>query len=563
MLVGLVIFAQLYMVQIVRGESYAIRAERQHVRPTSDIFDRGSIYFKTKDGEKISAASLRSGYKIAIQPKNITHPEDVYNNLGIYLDLDEDFYISRAEKRDDPYEEIAKRVDYETGQKIRHLDINGVSIIPENWRYYPANDLAAHSIGFVAFGGQDDVLRGQYGLERYYEDVLSRDNEKVFSNFFVEMFSNVSDSITEGSTPKGSLVTTIDPDVQGFVADEMETLRHRWSSKMTGAIIMDPKTGAIRSMALSPNFDLNEFSKVESASIFTNHLVESVYEMGSIVKPLTMAIGLDTNSVTPETTYDDKGSLTLNTETIYNHDKKVRGIVSMQEILNQSLNTGAAFVVSRVGNEVFADYMKKLLERKTGIDLPGEQTSLLSNLNSNHDIEYATASYGQGIAMTPITMIRALATLANGGKLVTPYLVDSIEYDLGFSKNIAPNPDDFEQVFSEDTTEKVSRMLTIAVDEALRGGTASLDNYSVAAKTGTAQIARTDAAGYYDDRYLHSFFGYFPAYDPEFIIFLYDVEPIGAPFASDTLTEPFMNIVKFLINHYEIPADRGSKTKTE
>lgn len=562
LVVALVIFAQLYIVQIVRGETYSQRSERQHVRPTSNIFDRGSIYFQTKDGEQIGAASLRSGYKIAIVPKNITHPEDVYNNLGFYLDLDEEFYISRAEKRDDPYEEIAKRVDYETGQKIKDLRINGVSIIPENWRYYPANDLAAHALGFVAFGGDDNQLRGQYGLERYYEDVLSRDHSRVFSNFFVEMFSGVGKSVSNSesgsneSSLRGSLVTTIDPDIQSFVANELKDLRSKWGSKTVGAIVMNPQTGAIKSMALNPTFNLNEFNLVDNASIYTNHLVESVYEMGSIVKPLTVAIGLDTGSITAETTYNDKGSLTLNTETIYNYDKRGRGVVPMQEILNQSLNTGVAFIESRVGNDAFADYMKRLFGGITGIDLPGEQWPLLSNLDSKNDIEYATASYGQGIAMTPVSITRALATLGNGGKLVTPHLVEKIEYDLGFSKDVSPDPKDFEQIFSEETSEEISRMLTIVVDEALRGGTVALDNYSIAAKTGTAQIARDGAAGYYDDRFLHSFFGYFPAYDPEFIVFLYNIEPVGAQYASETLTEPFMNIAKFLINHYEIPADR-------
>jgi stage V sporulation protein D (sporulation-specific penicillin-binding protein) len=556
LLIALIMVTQLYLVQVVRGEAYSKRAERQHLRPSSDTFDRGSIYFMTKDGEKINAATLKSGYKIAISPNLISYPEDVFNNLNFYLDLDIEDYLSRAEKTDDPYEEIAKRVDYEIGQKIIDLDMTGVSIIDQNWRYYPANDLAAHTIGFVSFN--EDRLQGQYGLERYYDDVLSRDHSNVFSNFFVEMFSNIGDVVNDESTPKGSLITTIDPDIQGFVANELGQLRQDWNSKKVGAIVMNPKTGAVRAMGLNPNFNLNEFNLVDSSSIFNNHLVESVYEMGSIMKPITMAIGLDQDAVSAETTYNDKGSLTVNTETIYNYDKKARGIVSMQEVLNQSLNTGVAFVVGQVGKNVFADYMKNVFAEKTGIDLPNEAAPLLANLNSPNDIEYITASYGQGIAISPISITRALATLGNGGKLVTPYLVEEIEYDLGFSKKVAPDPDEFPQIFKPETSEEISRMLITVVDDALRGGTVALNNYSIAAKTGTAQIAKEGAAGYYDDRYLHSFFGYFPAYDPEYIVFLYNIEPIGARYASETLTEPFMNIAKFLINHSNIPADRDS-----
>jgi len=318
---------------------------------------------------------------------------------------------------------------------------------------------------------------------------------------------------------------------------------------------MDPNTGAIRAMALSPNFDLNKFNLVDDSSIYKNDLIESVYEMGSIVKPLTLSIGLDTNSITPTTTYDDKGYISLNKKTIWNHDKTAHGITSMQQVLNQSLNTGAGYVEQRTGNKVFADYMAKLFGEKTGIDLPGEQGAILyPNLSSKNDIEYITASYGQGIAMSPISVTRALAALGNGGKLVTPHIVSRIEYDMGFSKEITyPEP---VQIFKPETSEAITRMLITVVDGSLRGGQFSMNNYSIAAKTGTAQIPDKAKAGYYDDRFLHSFFGYFPAYDPKFIVFLYQTEPNSSQYAADTLTEPFMNIAKFLINYYEIPADR-------
>jgi cell division protein FtsI/penicillin-binding protein 2 len=292
---------------------------------------------------------------------------------------------------------------------------------------------------------------------------------------------------------------------------------------------------------------------VESLSVFNNQLVEGVYEMGSIVKPLTVAIGLDTGAITPTTTYEDRGQLTADGYTIYNYDKKVRGVVDMQEVLSKSLNTGVSFVVSRVGNEEFSEYLLRLIGEPTGIDLPKEGSPLVSNLKNNRDIEFMTASYGQGIAMTPIAITRALAALGNGGYLVSPHVVSKIEYEVGVSKVIKPEKG--AQVFSQKTSEDISRMLTRVVDEALAGGTVALPRHSVAAKTGTAQIARP-GGGYLEDQFLHSFFGYFPAFEPQFIVFLYHVNPKGAEYASQTLTDPFMNITKFLINYYEIPPDR-------
>ena len=557
LLVVLVIIFQLYRVQIVQGETYSKRANNQHSQPTSEIFDRGNIYFTNKDGEKISAATLKTGYTIAINPKNLENPEDLYNNLGFYIDLDEDFYISRADRPDDPYEEIAHKVSYEDGQKILDLDINSLYALRENWRFYPGKDLASHVIGFVAY--DEDDFNGRYGLERQYNDLLERDNDSLFNNFFAEFFSSNEQKIKEEKV-SGSLVTTINPEVQSFVQKEIDGLYQKWNSKKIGAIVMDPQSGEIFSMALAPTFDLNEFNLVEDPLIYTNDLVEGVYEMGSIMKPLTMAIGLDTDSVTPETTYNDKGSLTMDEYTVRNYDHKARGIVDMQAVLNNSLNTGVAFVVSQVGKDIFTNYIKKLIGEKTEIDLPGEVESLISNLDTGIGIEYVTASYGQGIAMSPISITRALASLGNGGKLVKPHFVKEIEYDIGVTKKVEiPEP---VQVFKKETSEEISRMLVNVVDEALRGGNVALNNYSIAAKTGTAQIP-SPQGGYYEDKFLHSFFGYFPAYDPRFIIFLYHIEPQGAQYASETLTEPFMNMTKFLINHYDIEPDRDGKENEE
>jgi cell division protein FtsI (penicillin-binding protein 3)/stage V sporulation protein D (sporulation-specific penicillin-binding protein) len=323
---------------------------------------------------------------------------------------------------------------------------------------------------------------------------------------------------------------------------------------MTGAIIMDPNTGSIYAMNAVPTFDLNSR---QDATIeeFRNPLVEDVYEMGSIIKPLTMAAGLDSGAITRSSSYYDAGFITLNDYTIKNFDGKGRGTVPMQEILNQSLNTGVSWIVTQMGKEKFRTYFTNYgLGEETGIDLPGEAQGLVENLQSPRDVEYATASFGQGIALTPVETIRALASLANGGKLVTPHLADRIEYDDGTIEKIAyPEP---KQILKEETSEEISRMLSVVVDDALRGGNVALPNHSIGAKTGTAQMADSAGGGYYEDRYLHSFFGYFPAFEPRFIVFMYTVEPQNVRYASETLTDPFMEIARFLINYYSIPPDR-------
>ena len=550
--VALVFISKLYLIQVVHSQEYRDRADRQYVRPNQSVFDRGSIFFQTKDGEKIAAATLESGFTLAITPKLIKDDLDAYEKINSVFPLDKEDFLAKAGKKTDPYEEIAKHVPQDVGLKIDDFKIAGVRVYKDRWRFYPGASLASQTLGFLSFKG--DNLKAQYGLEREYDNILSRSNDAVFANFFVELFSNINKTVLKKEDLEGSVVTTVDPVVQGALEKKVADLQSQYRSKLTGGIIMNPKNGEIYAMAAAPSFDPNNFQEEKSVGVFGNPNVENVYEMGSIVKALTMASGIDAGVVTPETKYDDKGFVTLNQATFYNFDRKGRGVVNMQEVLNQSLNTGVAFVVSKLGHEKFRDYMYSFgLGEKTGIDLPNEATSLVKNLQSPRDIEYATASFGQGIAISPIQTIRALSALGNGGTLVTPHIVKKIDYRIGVSRDVS-YPEG-RRVLKPETSTAITKMLVTVFDKALLNGKIKMEHYSMAAKTGTAQIA--DGHGkYIEGNYLHSFFGYFPAYDPKFIVFLFTVEPQGVEYASHTLAEPYSDIAKFLINYYQVPPDR-------
>jgi len=552
-LIAVLLITKLFVVQIIHGEEYTEKADRQYISSTSSIFNRGSIYFTKKDGKRVSAATLRSGFTVAINPSKLTNPSEVFNALSPLISIESDLFFIKASKKSDPYEEIARRVDEETILRIKKLNLNGVVITKDRWRFYPAKNMGAHLLGFVGYSG--NTLAGRYGLERYYDDVLVRNEENLYVNFFAEVFSNISSSFFNKMEREGSLVTSIDLSVQGMLEDTLEVLTEKWNSDATGGIILDPSSGEIYAMASLPTFDPNYFNTVSNPLVFSNPITENVFEMGSIIKPLTMAAGLDAGVITVETEYEDKGYVESDGSRIENYDGKGRGIVPMQEILSQSLNTGAAFIMQKLGKDNFRKYMLALgLGEETGIDLPGEVSGLVENLNSTRDIEYITASFGQGIAMTPIETARALSALGNGGVMITPHIVKKIDYVMGGSRTLAYS--DGDRVFKEETSEDITRMLVKVVDEALLRGKVKLPNYSIAAKTGTAQIARPDTGGYYKNRFLHSFFGYFPAYEPKFLVFLYTINPKGVRYASQTLTYPFMDITKFLLNYYEIPPDR-------
>lgn len=440
------------------------------------------------------------------------------------------------------------------GQPILAATLRDVGTTTDHQRFYPGGSLAARTLGFVAYNN-DNEQKGRYGLERYYESVLGRQDDNLYRNFFVELFGAAQGALS-GENEKGDLITTIEPSVQGELERTLKEYEDTWHPKLSGGIVMDPQTGAVVAMALSPTFDLNEFNHEDDATIYANPMAQNVYEMGSIMKPLTMAAGIDSGAVTETTTYNDTGCITVDTKKICNYDGKARGVIPMQEILSQSLNVGASFVATKMGPSVMRDYFLNhyKLNEETGIDLPGEVHGLTDNLGGHQAVEFDTASFGQGLAVTPIEMARALAVLANGGKLVTPHLASAIKEESGLTRELGWGEP--KQVLKPETVTTVTRMLTNVVDGPLANGALKMEHWSIAAKTGTAQIANPAGGGYYPDKYLHSFFGYFPSYDAKFVVFLFAVEPKGAPYASQTWAPPFKSLTQFLINYYNIPPDR-------
>ena len=538
----------------MNSSTYAEAANRQYATPTGDIFERGTIYFTRKDGENVSAAIQTSGYKVALDNNKLTNPEDAYQKLSLHINLDREVFLAKANKKNDQYEEVANRLSQGQADSISALKILGVNIFKEKWRIYPGGRLAAHTLGLIGYLG--DELAGRYGLEREYDAELSRDNKNLYVNFFAEVFSNLNNFFAEEGKD-GTIITTIEPSVQDFLEERISQVQGKYSSDSIGGIIMDPRDGSIYAMSVKPDFNPNDFSGVRDVSIFSNPLVENVLEWGSVVKPLVMAAALNENVVTAKTTYNDTGSVVVEKKEIFNFDKKGRGPgTTMQEVLGQSLNTGMVFVYQKLGKEKMREYLLSFgVDKKTGIDLPNETAGLVSNiLTSPRNIEYANASFGQGIALTPVAMARALAALGNGGYLVVPHVASEIKYNDGTSKEMLyPTT---KTKISKETGEEITRMLVEVMDKSLRSGTVKIEHHSVAVKTGTAQVANNISGGYYEDKHIHSFFGYFPAYNPRFMVLLYAINPKGSLYASDTWTDPFVQITKFLLNYYEVPPDR-------
>jgi cell division protein FtsI/penicillin-binding protein 2 len=579
---ALILAAKLYDVQILQSKTYAQIANHQYIRPDTVIFDRGSIYFQSKDGTRLAMATVKDGFAISINPKLLTNPSSAYSAMAKIFSaststspsvlISKANFMAKAANENTSFQEVAVKVDKNTGTAIAALDIPGVSVYEDDWRYYPGDSMASQVIGLTgesAESGQapdattttpaSPVISGQYGIERSYDDVLTRNTNSLYVNFFAQLFSNIKSTVFENQPMQGDVVSTIDPTVQNYLEQEIVKTEGIWKSDEVGGIVIDPNTGAIVAMGHWPDFNGNDTSDVTDPSVFSDPLVEHIYEMGSIIKPLTMSAGIDSGAITAATTYNDTGCITVNGSKICNYDGKARGVIPMQEILSQSLNVGASWIATTMGiatqNKYFQSYG---LGSTTGIDLPNEAHGDIVNLSTNRQLEHDEAAFGQGIAMSPLATVRALSAIANGGLLVTPHVVSEIDYTTLGTKNVMPNPATFPRVLQKSTTDIVTQMLVNVVDRVMVKAHPEtlVPHYSIASKTGTAQIANPAGGGYYTDRYLHSFFTYFPASNPRYLVFMYQVYPKGAEYASATLTDPVFEITKFLINYYTIPPDR-------
>ncbi|MGM0482687.1 MAG: peptidoglycan D,D-transpeptidase FtsI family protein, partial [Patescibacteria group bacterium] len=361
---GIAVFAiavggRLFFVQVVEADKYISQAEDQYVKRNYHFYDRGSIYFKDIEGDLVSAATVKSGYLVAINSDLISDPEKTAEELEDAIGLEKERFMEHYNK-EKKYREVASRLSDKEAKKVRSLGLEGVFLYPEHWRFYPGKEIASHAIGFTSF--KDHDYGGRYGLEREYEDVLKRPDNDYKVDFFAKIFGNISKGfpVSDGGQKekRGDLITTIEPVVQAFLEQEMENVNEKWESRKIGGIIIDPSTGAIKAIASRPTFDLNNFSEVDSGSVFANPLVERVYEMGSVVKPLTMAAGLDSGAVKVNDTYYDSGRVSLDGYVISNFDGRSNGESSMQDVLNKSINTGVVYVMEEMGTDKFSKYMR-------------------------------------------------------------------------------------------------------------------------------------------------------------------------------------------------------------
>lgn len=544
---GAVILLRLFWLQVIKNGYYIKIAAEQHWARDVIQAKRGKIY--VKDDTTGGLYPLAENQTLALAfaaPEEINDKNDTAKKLAPILEIEEG-KIKELLEKNHTYVPLKHQLSHETEEKVKSLNIRGIGISPEQWRFWPEGQLASQLLGFVDSDGN-----GKYGLEQYFDDELKGENglykaEIDTKGTKIAFGNNVLVPPKEGA----NLVLSINRDVQmqaeKFITDSVK----KHSAANGSVIVMNPDNGEIIAMANAPTYDLNKYGEVKDYGVFRNSSVTDEFEPGSIFKVITMAAGLDTKKVEPDTKYEDTGKIVLNGYTIMNSDKKAHGWQTMTYVLQESLNTGVIYVLNQIGKPIFYDYLKKFgFGVITGIEQPSEGIGKVAAPDEVNDHTYATMTFGQSISTTAIQMITSFAAVANGGKLVRPHLVAEKISEDGKKEKIDARP--IRDVLSPEAAAKERQMMVNQVEKG-HGQQAKVKGYKIAGKTGTAQVPRKDGKGYDPAKNIGSFIGFGPADSPRFIVMAVVDSPKGIPWAESSAAPVVGQMLDFLLKYYQVP----------
>ncbi len=518
----------LYQLQLVKGDYYYAQAESEQSSAASNNGNRGAIYFTDNNGNTLPAAIDQPFPMIYAVPTAVKNPATTAETFAPILNMPVATLKAIFSRPKDQYELLVNKADPAVAQRVTDLKVPGVYTEFEPERYYPLATVASQVLGYVGPNSSGTGESGKYGLEKYYNSQL--------------------EGGSSGGTGGADLVTTIDPNIQIEAEKILDNLVKTTGATGGDVMVMDPKTGKILAIGGTPSFDPNSYSQFP-ISDFLNTDVQGVYEPGSIMKVITMAAGIDSGKITPDTTYTDKGYVNVNGAHITNYNLTTEGAygdgTTMTQVIEHSINSGAIWAENATGNSIFLSYLKKFgLDQKTGIDLPGEVAGNTSQLTPNAPmVDWDTAAYGQGVAVTPVELVSAVAAIANGGTLMRPYI------------NAALQPQQIRRVISTSTAQQVTQMMVDAVDLAQ---VAEINGYTMAGKTGSAYIPNPKGGGYLN-MLTDSYIGFGPTSNPKFIAFIrLNTIPVTS-LAAETVVPAWNQLAQWIINYYNIAPDRSTK----
>ena len=545
----IVIAFRLFYWQVLMFDNLSARAENQHLVTNTLDAPRGLIL----SADNALLVSNKPTYSIFANPKTIKNKNktEIAKTFAKIINPQEN-----ADLKDDILKKLSadlswvileKNLKLSAKEEIEKLNIEGIGFEEHLNRYYPEASSSAHLLGFV---GSDSLGRavGYFGIEGFYEGQLKGAGGVLTEEKDAKGLPILMGKFLQKEPKAGhNLVLNIDRAVQYIVEKKLKAGIERYGAKSGSVVVMEPKTGAILAMASYPNYDPENFTQFPK-EYFRNPVVADSYEPGSTFKVLIMAAGINEDVVKKETKCDIcDGPVKASDYFIRTWNNKYYPDTNMTEVIVHSDNTGMVFVGRKLGIDKFYQYLENFgFGSLTGVDLQDETTPEIRTKNEWKDIDLATASFGQGIAVTPLQTVRAVASIANGGYLMEPHVVKLINDG---NKILEIKPKIINRVISDKTANEVSAMMVEAVEKG-EARVYAPKGYKIAGKTGTAQIP---VAGHYDpNKTVASFVGFAPADDPKFVMLVKYQEPSSSIFGADTAAPTFFEIAKELLIYYNI-----------
>ncbi len=544
---------RLFYWQVIEGRTLADQAKDQHTSSLVTSAPRGNIL--ASDGTpwvarmtawnvwanprkvKISTSEVAEKLMQVMGEENIK-PEEY---------SEEKSRINTLLSKDVSWVLLKQKVQDSVKKNIEALTIEGIGFDQTEASYYPEASSAAQILGFVG-KDSDGNDTGYFGLEGYYNLPLSGKSGYIGGETDAMGSPLLLNGSTEVSAISGvSLITSIDKRVQTIVENELVRGVEKYQAIGGSVTIMDPKTGQILAMANFPYYDPANYSSYND-TLFKNPIITDTFEPGSIFKVIIMASGLDAGVVEPDTECDIcDGPLKLDKYYIKTWNNKYTSNITMTDVIMESDNVGMSFVGQKLGMDAMYDYLTKFgIGQKTGIDLQGEAAPKLREKGTWNQVDLATASFGQGVSVTGIEMVRAVAAIANGGYLVTPRVVESIKGD-GWEEKV--DTDKPVRIISKKAASEITQMMIKAANDG-EAKWCKVQGYNIAGKTGTAQIA---VEGHYDETNTnHSFIGFASPENPKFIMLVTLKSPQSSPWAAETAAPLWYAIAKDLFAYFGI-----------
>ncbi|MDH6084801.1 peptidoglycan D,D-transpeptidase FtsI family protein [Umezakia ovalisporum] len=555
MTAGLGLAINLYKLQIIQGTKLTQKARNQQMVNLRPFVPRRLVIDRSKNVLAID----RPVYTLYAHPKLFSQSnQQIAERLAPILDKTPGELVKIFTRQNSGIT-LASTLPEVNADRVKSLRLNGLELIQKYSRYYPQNNLVADVVGYVNIDRQ-----GQAGVEYSQENLLERSvqtvrmsragNGRLLPNHAPEGFLNFDDL---------QLQLTIDSRLQRVARTALQEQIEKFKAKRGAVIVMDASDGSLLALTSYPTYNPNEYSKADLA-LFKNWTVTDLYEPGSTFKPLNVAIALENNVIKADDFFNDPGFIQIGQHTIRNAGHNSHGKINIAKILQTSSNIGMVRIIERMKPSAYYNWLERLgLGQTLETDLPFEVRGQLKGEKEfiGSAIEAATTSFGQGFSLTPLQLVQMHGALANGGKLVTPHVVQGLVDSKG-QMHYSPNLPAPRQIFSPATTQTVVEMMETVVSEGT-GKAAKIPGYRIGGKTGTSQKASANG-GYIPNARITSFVSILPVESPRYVVFAVADEPKGANAYGSTVAAPIVKaVIEALIPIEKIPPSQEDKTNSK